>query len=65
MRDQPCERDCPDRAAGCGATCERWQAYVKRRDEGYRERLDRSNEQNMIFENKVKFIRHAFVHRRK
>lgn len=27
--------DCPDRKSGCGATCEKWAAYVKLRDAEY------------------------------
>ena len=38
MKEQPCPRDCPERKAGCGATCERWQAYVKQRNAEYDER---------------------------
>ena len=38
MIEQPCPRDCPERKAGCGATCERWQAYVKKRNAEYEER---------------------------
>lgn len=38
LNDQPCLKDCPDRSAGCGATCERWKKYVETRNEGYDER---------------------------
>lgn len=65
MRDQPCAKDCPRRAAGCGSTCEEWQKYVKKRNAQYEERREMWEKNNMIFEGKVKFIRHNFVHRRK
>lgn len=32
---QPCPKDCPRRAAGCGITCPDWQAYVNERNAGY------------------------------
>ncbi len=32
---QPCPRDCPDRKAGCGTNCEKWQKYVKERNAKY------------------------------
>lgn len=38
MEQQPCARDCPERKAGCGTTCERWQKYVKARNAEYEER---------------------------
>lgn len=62
---QPCARDCPDRKAGCGTTCEKWQAYVKERDAEYEKRREMWEEKNMIFDGKTKFIRHNFTHRRK
>lgn len=36
----PC-KDCPDRKAGCSAKCEKWAAYVKKRNAAYAERLKR------------------------
>lgn len=30
--------DCPDRHSGCGATCEKWAAYVVKRDAEYIQR---------------------------
>lgn len=65
MREQPCKKDCPRRSAGCGSTCEEWQKYVKKRNAEYEERREMWEKNNMIFEGKVKFIRHNFVHRRK
>ena len=35
---QPCERDCPDRHAGCGSTCPEWKKYVKWRNAEYERR---------------------------
>lgn len=40
---QPCDRNCPDRAAVCAVSCPRWAAYVKSRDEEYKRRLDDAN----------------------
>lgn len=31
----PCTKDCPDRFPGCGASCEKWAAYIKQREEVY------------------------------
>lgn len=38
----PC-KDCPDRKAGCSAKCEKWAAYVKKRNAAYAERLKRAD----------------------
>ena len=62
---QPCKRDCPDRRAGCGATCPEWEKYVKWRNAEYEKRREMWEKKNMIFDGKVKFIRHNFAHRRK
>jgi hypothetical protein len=35
---QPCEQECPDRKPGCGASCEKWKAYVAKRNEEYQRR---------------------------
>jgi hypothetical protein len=35
---QPCPRDCPDRVAGCGATCPKWRKYVAWRNAEYERR---------------------------
>lgn len=40
---QPCERNCSERAAGCGTTCERWKKYVAARNAEYEERMRRSD----------------------
>lgn len=37
---QPCMRDCPERAPGCAASCAKWAAYVKERDQDYAHRAD-------------------------
>lgn len=34
----PCTRSCPHRSPGCGASCEKWQEYVKARDDEYKRR---------------------------
>lgn len=36
---QPCLPDCPDRAAKCAATCEKWLRYVEERNKRYKDRL--------------------------
>jgi len=38
MTIAPC-KDCPDRSAECHATCERYAAYAKAREQERRERL--------------------------
>lgn len=38
-RKHPCDPDCPDRKAGCAAICEKWKAYVAKRNEEYERRL--------------------------
>lgn len=62
---QPCERDCPDRAAGCGANCEKWQRYVKERNENYEERVQHWKDEEIIFDGKTRSIRKNFSRRRK
>ena len=62
---QPCERDCPDRSAGCGATCEKWQKYVEWRNAQYAERVQQHKDEEIIFDGKVKSIRKNFSRRRK
>lgn len=34
----PCAKDCPGRGTGCGASCEKWKAYVAKRNEEYQRR---------------------------
>ena len=31
----PCQKVCPDRKPGCGATCEAWKEYAEKRKELY------------------------------
>ena len=38
LKSQSCDRDCPDRCPGCGATCPKWAEHVKARDAEYRRR---------------------------
>ena len=35
--DKPTRTDCPNRKAGCGASCPKWAAYVEERDRRYKE----------------------------
>ena len=44
----PCGKSCPDRAAGCSVTCEKWRAYLEERNANYAER-------------KKKIIRHSLT----
>lgn len=62
---QPCDRDCPDRKAGCGTNCEKWQAYVKERNEMYSERMKQRDFDDMTCENKSKNMHRSFARRRK
>lgn len=39
----PCTRDCGERCAWCAVTCEKWRAYVARREKEYAERLLKKN----------------------
>lgn len=34
----PCGKDCPDRAAGCGVVCWKWAEYVEKRNAVYAKR---------------------------
>lgn len=34
----PCAKDCPNRKAGCSASCAAWQAEKERRLNGYKKR---------------------------
>lgn len=42
--DHATHTDCPDRCAGCGATCARWAAYTAERDAMYETRRKASLE---------------------
>lgn len=37
---QPCPRDCPKRAPGCGSSCPDWAEYLKWREKEYKNRLE-------------------------
>ena len=37
----PCLRDCPGRAPGCHALCERYQVFQREREQIYAERMQR------------------------
>lgn len=39
----PCGKDCPDRAVGCGITCERWKDYERKRADFYAEKTAKSD----------------------
>lgn len=43
--------DCPDRHSGCGATCEKWAAYVVERDAEYDKRHREAAEQRYRISN--------------
>ena len=62
---QPCEKDCPDRKAGCGATCPKWEKYVKWRNAQYEERKEKWDMDKMVFDGKIKNRRSSFNRRRK
>ena len=36
----PCAKDCPDRKAGCSASCEAWKAVKSERLNGYKKRAE-------------------------
>lgn len=36
---QPCQRDCPKRKPGCGATCPDWSKWVAWKEQEYKKRL--------------------------
>ena len=65
MKEQPCKRDCPERKAGCGTTCERWQAYVKKRNADYEKRRKQREFDEVCFEGKIKNLHRSFTKRRK
>lgn len=41
LRKQPCDRNCPRRAAGCAVSCPDWAEYLKRREADYQNRMER------------------------
>lgn len=42
---QPCQKDCPDRCAGCSAVCEKWRTYVEQRNAAYKTRYENAEAQ--------------------
>ena len=64
MREHPCKKDCPDRTAGCGATCDEWQKYVKERNADYEQRAKQRESDYEFFDTRVKSIRKNSHHRK-
>lgn len=58
--------DCPDRHSGCGATCEKWAAYVVKRDAEYKRRHRETAEQRNRISNRKgrKHQEKRYVHER-
>lgn len=61
-RNHPCEKDCPDRKAGCAAICGKWKAYVAKRNEEYARNVAESEKDRATAASKrasqVKLYRH-------
>lgn len=51
----PCGKDCADRKPGCGVTCEKWIAYVEKRNAVYKERV-KITEQYAMTKNTIQTI---------
>ena len=60
--DMPCRRDCADRHAGCAVTCEKWRAYVVRREKEYAERLLKKNSRMTV--GKARLVRMQYMRER-
>lgn len=45
---QPCQRDCPKRQPGCGATCPDWAKWEAWKEQEYNERLMKSKVMDAI-----------------
>lgn len=41
--DKKTRTDCPDRCAGCGATCEKWKEYEQNRNQMYARKKEESD----------------------
>lgn len=39
----PCEKDCPDRKAGCAKDCGKWKEYEAKRNAEYEKRVKQFN----------------------
>lgn len=65
MNQQPCAKDCPRRAPGCGATCKDWYDYVAERDAKYKERLTRHTADQVLYEGMVRYLRKYHKKKRK
>ena len=48
LKRQPCDRDCPERCAGCQITCEKWAAYLAKREKDYERRKVRALTKNAL-----------------
>lgn len=69
--DNPCydkttKTDCPERYPGCGATCEKWAAYVVERDAEYikRHRENAEKRHRISNRNGRKHQEKRYVHER-
>lgn len=65
-RNQPCVKDCPDRKAGCAAECEKWKAYVAKRNEEYARNVAEGEKDRATAASKrasqTKLYRHKIYH---
>lgn len=68
-RNQPCVKDCPDRRAGCAAECEKWKAYVAKRNEEYARNVAEGEKDRATAASKrasrTKLYRHKIYHNNK
>lgn len=53
----PCGKVCPDRFAGCHASCERWAAWETERNAEYKKRLAENITKAYQHEQKLKYER--------
>lgn len=60
----PCGKDCPDRAAGCHAACERWAVYEKERNAAYEEKLLNITTREYYHDQKIKRAHYECYKRR-
>ena len=59
MRITPCydvftKTDCPNRKPGCNGKCEKWNDYVKKRNEDYRKRMISCDAHDIIYSHREK-----------
>lgn len=72
MTPSPCYNpktkiDCPDRSAGCSATCPKWAKYVEERNKVYAERMVTSrafNDNSAVAQNRrIKYFKSVIANR--